>query len=251
MLGRALTLTLVSVLLAPVAMAQTTILQSNIGVGCSSVCINGNCTSTCDEGNSGAIKGSGDIVDKSYGLRDFKAVVSSDIDTTVTRGETFDVTITADSNLIERIEVSQDGGTLSIKLKNGQYTEATIRARITMPELRELTQYGAASLTFSGFDQTDLALNVMGAGVVQGTDNLVTNLILQSQGASSLDMRSSELTNAEIHVDGSSEIKLNFPQGKGRISGEIQGVSELLYCGDPVNLVNVFGVADIQRVNCS
>ena len=126
-----------------------------------------------------------------------------------------------------------------------------MRARITMPDLRELTQYGAASLTFSGFDQTDLELNVMGAGMVKGTDNLVTNLILNSQGASSLDMRGSELTNAEIHVAGSSEIKLNFPQGKGRIFGEIQGVSELRYCGDPDNHVDVFGVADIQRVNCS
>ncbi len=246
------TIALVSVILASsTAMAQTTIIQSNIGVGCSSVCINGNCTSTCEDGNSEAVKGNGEVIDKSYGYDAFTEVVSSDIDTTITQSEKFEINVTADSNLIDHILVEKDKGVLSVKLQNGQYMDATMSVEITMPNLQKLTQYGAAQMTFSGFDQSDLELNVMGAGQVAGTDNLVTNLVLNSQGASSLDMRSSELINAEVHAMGASEIRLNFPQGKGRITGEIQGVSELLYCGDPDNNVSVFGVADIQRVNCS
>ena len=232
-------------------MAQTTIIQSNTGIGCSSVCINGNCTSTCEDGNSQAVKGNGDIVNKSYDYDAFTEVVSTDIDTTVTQGERFEIMVTSDSNLIDHIMVERNNDALSVKLKNGQYMGATLSVEIIMPDLRKLTQHGAAQLSFSGFDQSDLELNVMGAGQVKGSDNLVTNLVLNSQGASSLDLRSSELTNAEIHVAGSSEIRLNFPEGKGRITGEIQGVSELLYCGDPDNNVSVFGVADIQRVNCS
>ncbi|MGI9316103.1 MAG: GIN domain-containing protein [bacterium] len=250
MVGR--TITLVSAILASsAAMAQTTIIQSNTGIGCSSVCINGNCTSTCEDGDSKAIKGNGEVVDKSYDIDDFTEIMSSDIDTKVTQGEKFEIIVTADSNLIEHVIVKKDKGTLSVKLKNGQYMGATLSVQITMPDLHRLSQHGAAKLTFSGFDQSDLELNVMGAGQVEGADNLVTNLVLNTQGASSLDMRSSELTNAEIHVAGSSEIQLNFPEGKGRITGEIQGVSELQYCGDPDTNVNVFGVADIQRVNCS
>jgi hypothetical protein len=159
--------------------------------------------------------------------------------------------VRADSNLQDRIELIRDGGVLNVRLKNGQYQDATLAVEITMPDLRSLTQNGAATLNFTGFDQSSLELNVNGAGQVKGKDNMLENLVLNSRGASSLDLMSSELINAEVHVAGSAEIRLNFPDGDGRITGDVQGVSEIYYCGNPDNQVSVFGVADIQRINCS
>ncbi len=255
--------TLASAILAATAVSapasgQTTVIQSNTGIGCSTVCINGNCTSNCGNGsttvtvgNPEAIKGNGDVVTREVEEKDFTAVVSSDVDTRITQGESFSISVRADSNLQDRIQVMRNGDTLEVRLQNGQYQDATLEVEITMPDLRRLTQNGAASLAFSGFDQSDLELNVNGAGSVSGSDNLLTNLVLNSRGASSLDLMRSELTNADVHVAGSADIRLNFHAGDGRITGDVQGVSEIQYCGNPENQVNVFGVADIRRVNCS
>ena len=260
MLGRKTTLA--SALLAASAVStttvgQTTVIQSNTGIGCSTVCIDGNCTSTCGDGTtttvttSSAMKGNGDVVDRVVEEKDFTEVVSTDVDTTVLQGESFAIKVHADSNLQDRMEVKKEGEVLHVRLKSGQYQNATLEVEVTMPDLRKLTQNGAADLQFSGFDQSNLELNVNGAGQVSGKDNLVTNLVLNSQGASTLDLMGSELTNAEVHVGGTAQIRLNFHEGEGQITGDVQGVSEIQYCGNPDNRVSVFGVADIVRVKCS
>ena len=191
-------------------LAQTTIIQSNVGTGCSSVCINGECTSTCDDNGSDARKGNGDVVDREIDIKDFQEVVSTDVDTVINQGETFSITVTADSNLHEYVEVDKQGNTLAIKLRQGQYQDATIKVEVVMPDLRMLTQRGAADLAFSGFDQSTLELNIAGAGTVTGDDNMVTNLVVNSNGATQLDLQHSELTNAEIHASGTSSIRLQF-----------------------------------------
>ena len=261
MIGRKTTLA--SALLAASAVStttvgQTTVIQSNTGIGCSTVCIDGNCTTTCGDGatttvttNSSAMQGNGDVVDRMVEEKDFTEVVSTDVDTSVVQGESFGVKVHADSNLQDRIEVEKDGDSLRVSLKSGQYQNATLKVEVTMPDLRRLTQNGAADLEFSGFDQSNLELNVNGAGGVRGKDNLITNLVLNSQGAATLDLMGSELTNAEVHVGGTAQIRLNFHEGEGQITGDVQGVGEIQYCGNPDNKVNVFGVADIVRVNCS
>ena len=43
----------------------------------------------------------------------------------------------------------------------------------------------------------------------------------------------------------------NFSDNDGTLSGRVDGVSEVQYCGDPTNKVAVSGVADIRRVTCS
>jgi len=243
---------MISALMASsLAMAQTTIIQSNTGIGCSTVCINGNCTSNCGEENSDVMKGNGEVKDKTFALTDFSEVVSTDIDTSVSQGEAFAIKVIADSNLLDRITVRKEGNVLHIGLKSGQYENATLSVEVTMPDLRKLTQRGAADLNFSGFDQANLILLAQGAGQIRGNDNIVTDLSLHADGAMSLDMTASELTNADINILGSGSVRLNLPGDKGRITGQIQGVSELSYCGDPSNEVEIFGVADIQRINCS
>lgn len=260
MMGRKTTLAsalLAASAVSTTAVGQTTVIQSNTGIGCSTVCIDGNCTSTCGDGatttvtTSSAMQGNGDVVDRKVDEKDFTEVVSTDVDTVVVQGESFAINVKADSNLQERIEVTRDGDVLNVRLRSGQYQNATLMVEVTMPDLRKLTQNGAADLQFSGFDQSNLELNVYGAGKVSGKDNLVTNLVLNSQGASTLDLMASELTNAEVHVGGTAQIRLNFHEGEGQITGDVQGVGEIQYCGNPDNRVNVFGVADIVRVNCS
>lgn len=195
--------------------------------------------------------GNGELKNKVFSLKDFNEVVSTDIDTEVSQGEAFAIKVTADSNLLERVTIDKEGTILQIGLKPGQYENATLKVEVTMPDLRKLTQRGAADLSFSGFDQGSLVLMAQGAGKISGSDNIVTDLSLHADGAMSLDLTASELTNADINILGSGDVRLNLPGDKGRITGQIQGVSELSYCGDPSNEVEVFGVADIQRIKCS
>lgn len=234
-----------------IAGAQTTIIQSNTGVGCSSVCINGKCTSTCDDENAEALTGNGDVVEKAIDLQGFTEVVSSDIDTTVSHGKKFSVKVIADSNLVEHVDVTTQGETLQVRLKDGQYQGATMKVEIVMPDLRLVNQRGAADIRFHGFNQSNLEVQMAGAGQVTGDDNKVTNLLVKSTGTGVLDMQGSELTNAEVHATGTSQITLNFANNKGALSGQLDGVSSLQFCGDPANSVSVSGVADMRQVPCS
>ncbi len=235
----------------PVASAQTSIVQSNIGSGCSSVCINGNCTTSCKGEETEIRKGSGQLESKSYALSGFDTVVSQGIDTVINSGEQFAVKVTSDSQLLEYVEVRKRGDVLEIFLVPGHYESTSFKVDITMPSLRSVSQRGVTRLTVNGFIEPEMEVIMQGAGEVRGTGSEFANLVLHSQGTGSLDLTGSKISNAELHAAGAVNIRLAFGEKAGQISGEMLGASELSYCGTPENTITISGVADIRRTSCN
>ncbi|MBX2868099.1 MAG: DUF2807 domain-containing protein [Acidiferrobacterales bacterium] len=237
--------------------AQTSIVQSNVGSGCSSVCINGDCKTTCNgvvTETSSAMKGNGDIQEKDIELNGFKFVSVTDLSTTIQQGETSSVKVVADSNLLDKVLVKQEGDTLVAKLENGHYSNATITLEIVMPDLSRIEQTGANTLTFSGFDQSDLQIQVNGSGTTIGNDNIVSNLKLFVNGAGEVDLRGTEVAQVSLRVDGTGSVRLNFDEatraGTAEIVGSINGVATVGVCGEPKNSVQINGIADFSHIDC-
>ncbi len=100
------------------------------------------------------IEGSGRRATKVVDIKDFTAIrIERLIDADVTRGESFKVTLTADDNILERIEANREGSTLRIRLAEGNYRLAEPpRASIVLPALEAIEIAGAARAKVQGFE---------------------------------------------------------------------------------------------------
>jgi len=115
------------------------------------------------------VTGSGNLVTRQVDMQDFTEVeVGSAFKVDITRSDNFGVTVTADDNLIDIVDVAKSGQTLRVGLRSGSYNNATYRASVRMPDLRRLQITGASTVTFSGFMSRGLDLGLSGASQVTG-----------------------------------------------------------------------------------
>ena len=202
----------------------------------------------CDEVNIG---GSGDVITEKKDVTGFTSLdIGSAFDITVTRSETYGVTISADESLFDYIEVTKTGTELKLYLSPRHiFTDFTLgkrvlKAEITMPALIALEISGASKGVVSGFSSTsDMDLVVSGAtslslvsigtgnfkGYISGASKVSGNLTtsamqVQVSGASSLELAGSG-TSVTIEVSGASRADLEQFQVTD-VDATISGASE-------------------------
>ncbi len=92
------------------------------------------------------VRGSGDLVSKDYEFEDFtKVELTNTFRADIRHSDAFSVSIEVDDNILELVEVTQDGDTLRLQLESGTgVTSATLQATITMPEIVSLDMSGAS-----------------------------------------------------------------------------------------------------------
>ncbi len=232
----------------------------------------------------GFIKGSGNIVTKEYSFKDFSRIeVSSAFHFEITRAETYSVMVSTDDNLISRLDLSQSGKTLVIKLKPASYSNAETKAVITMPALEALNVSGASQGTLKGFQSIDdfdleasgasrvememesgkTRIEVSGASKISGQLKALDTEIVVS-GASRCELSGSAgntrfsvsgasqsitgnlvLQNADAEVSGASKAVINTG---GTLNVDVTGASTLQYYGNPVlGKVNVNGASTLTN----
>ena len=108
-------------------------------------------------GCGGVVVGSGKLATQEFNFSDFKRVdVSSAFEVEIAQSGSYHVSVTADDNLFEYIEVSKEGETLKIGLKTvTNLGPATLKAQITMPQLSGLILSGASKGSVSSFSSTE------------------------------------------------------------------------------------------------
>ena len=114
----------------------------------------------------GRIVGSGKLVIKDLDFSDFKVVkVGSGFGVEIIRSSSYKVSITADDNVINRIETFKTGDTLNIHLKTGLvYEKMTLKAEITMPELNGLGFSGGTHGSVDGFSSSEKFILALSGG---------------------------------------------------------------------------------------
>lgn len=126
------------------------------------------------------LKGSGNIVSKSFNYTNFKSVHLSELDgkAIIEVGKSFSIHIDIDDNLESLLNVVEKDGTLSIYLKgnknNKMYIEDTkVKITITLPLLESVLLNGNNSLEVQNIKNESLAVKCKGNGSIQlsGTAN--------------------------------------------------------------------------------
>ena len=116
------------------------------------------CTSLILWGWPGVVIGSGNLETEQYAFTNFtKIEISSAFEFEIKQSGSYSVNVTADDNVIDRVQISQDGQTLKIRVGGvpTSFRSVTLKALVTMPQLGGLTVSGATRGIVSNFNCTE------------------------------------------------------------------------------------------------
>ena len=232
------------------------------------------------------VTGSGNIVTEDMDFSDFTQLeVSSAFDVEITQSDSYIVSITADDNLFDYIQVSQVGETLTVGLGTVNIRwPVTLQANVTMPQLSGLNLSGATDGTASGFSSTenldievsgasslelaeisagDAMFNISGASDVTGDmaagdvnlivdgastvqlEGSANDIVAVAEGGSHLKLDDFTVNNADVSLSGASSGTINL---SGQLDADLSGASNLEYIGEPtLGTMNITGASTLSR----
>jgi len=218
------------------------------------------------EGWPGGLVGSGNLETETYAFTDFNKVeISSAFEFEIEQSSSYSIEITVDDNIMEYIQVSQDGQTLKIGLRPAIWIgSVTLKASVTMPELSGLDISGASRGTISDFSSTeDLDIMVSGASRVTGDivagnvdfdisgastvqlEGSANDMVADVSGASSFHLDDFTVNNADVDFSGASSGTVNL---SGRLNADLSGASRLWYIGEPImGNIDTSGASTISK----
>ena len=214
----------------------------------------------------GGLVGSGNLETEAYAFSDFTEIeIGSAFEFEIQQSSSYEISITADDNVMEYVQVSQVGQTLKIGLRTVTwFGPATLRASVAMPELLGLTVSGASRGDIYDFSSTeDVDIAVSGASRVNGDitagdiefdisgasniqlEGSANNMVASVSGASRFNLGSFTVNNADVNFSGASSGTINL---NGRLDADLSGASRLSYIGEPtMGDINTSGASTISK----
>jgi hypothetical protein len=193
---------------------------------------------------------SGVLVTEEYPFTDFSQLSIGMFDVEVRQGEGYSVVLEMDKNLLDHVQVTQEGETLRIGLdpsESYQMGDIQMRAEVTMPRLTGLTMGLVNDGEVTGFKAEDDLVIDLGQSSLRGqvqagaleitaqvgcTVNLVgsaANVTVKAAVDSDVDLSELECRNAVVIAEVGSQVTVH---PSGRLDAEASA-SEVWYIGDP------------------
>ena len=224
------------------------------------------CTLLIVRGWPGSLIGSGNLETEEYAFADFtKVEISTAFEFEIQQSSSYNISVTADDNVMDYVQVSQDGQTLKIGLGTvSWFGPKTLRASVTMPQLSDLTVSGASRGNVYDFSSTeDVNITVSGASRVNGDitagniefdisgastvqlEGSANDMVAGVSGASRLNLGSFTVNNANVNFSGATSGTINL---HGRLDADISGASRLSYIGEPtMGTINTSGASTLSK----
>jgi hypothetical protein len=211
----------------------------------------------------------GNLETKEYAFTDFTAVeISGPSEFEISQSNSYSVNVSVQKNVADRLRVSQDGQTLTIRLDVSRFpllgSIRPLKVLVTMPQLRGLTVSAASRGTISGFSSPeDLDITVSGASRVTGDitagnagfgisgastielEGAAEDMVAEVSGASRFNLEDFTVDNADVNISGASTGTINLT---GRLDANVSGASTLLYIGEPtMGDISVTGASTLRQ----
>lgn len=132
-----------------------------------------------------------------YGLRDFNQLELSGLfDVQIEQGYEYAVEMEGEEKQKKRYDVYTSGDILIIDFDDDRdsfwdraiFDAEKVKIKITLPKLEKLKARGAGNLSFNGFDEHDLEIELIGAVLGEGNIN-ANNLTVDLKGVSNLELK--------------------------------------------------------------
>ena len=213
------------------------------------------------------VKGNGNVKTEERNVSAFdKVEVHGAINLLVTQGPMQPVRIEADENLLQYIEVEQQGGSIEIRTRNNVNLDPSrdIKVFLTAPEFKSIEVSGASHIRGQNkISGSDLRMKVSGAGSIR-LEVDVPELTIDLSGASEIDLKGEtrrfelnssgaskarcfELLTEETVVDisGAGEAQVYASQ---KLDVEVSGAGNVRYKGEVKNInQQVSGAGSVQK----
>jgi serine/threonine-protein kinase len=163
------------------------------------------------------IEGTGRRATRTVEVKDFTTIrIERLLAADVTRSDSYQVSLTADDNVLGFIEAVREGSTLTLRMAPGDYRlRERPRASITLPVLEGIVVAGAAQATIQGFESDrSFRARVSGASRLVGSIR-AGDINFDVSGASTLTLRGS-VREARLSASGASTLDLT----DGPLNGE-------------------------------
>jgi hypothetical protein len=159
---------------------------------------------------------SGGLVTNTYEFSDFTRLdIQNAFNAQVIQSAMFSITITSSKALLDYLSVTTEGETVTIKLQpNHPFTDfvlmrKTLKVKVTMPVLQGLALSGACECVVKGFESTNrLDLDVSGASTMNLDSIEIGNADFTVSGASKLEGKVTAV-NLNLDISGASRVDLS------------------------------------------
>ncbi len=162
------------------------------------------------------LKGSGKYATRDYTVSGFTGInACCGFQVTVTGGDSYKVTVTADDNILDAVVVEKEGNGVRIGINTAKYPSINttkLEAQVTLPELKSVNVSGGSQLSISGTSPKGSTLSVNGSG---GAKALLGSLSVQS---------------ADVNLSGGAAATVNV---SGTLNYDLSGGAQLRYSGSP------------------
>ena len=211
------------------------------------------------------IVGSGNFVTQQKDFSEFSAIeVTSAFEVEISQSSFYSISVTADDNVIDYIQVSEAGNILSVGIQDGLYQSTTLQVEIEMPEIDSLELSGATVGMIKDFSSSEpFFVMLSGASILEMVDMAVGDFevelygasILTAEGsgndlfsivqaASKLDLTNFLVSNSSLYVSDASQATVNLD---GTLDAIISGASTVYYIGEPT--MGNIDISDSSTIN--
>ncbi len=221
-------------------------------------------TSCIEEFN---IRGNGIEATEARAISMFSKVrTSGDFDVQITRGDEFEVLVTAEENILPYIETTVSNNTLLIDIKgiHNVKNRLPMNVFVTLPELTSVKQSGSGSIVTDFFPGEKMELSLSGSGSI--STSVDVNYVEADISGSGWIFVTGDANESDLSISGSgnidcSEMTVNYCDanisGSGNmqvkavktIKAKISGSGNVYYTGNPVTELNVSGSGKIIHQN--
>jgi hypothetical protein len=171
--------------------------------------------------------GSGTAKTQKYDVTAFKAIkmnLGANMDISV-GGDTTEVVLAADDNLIPLVTVKVDGDTLVLSSDESFSTRSPMKFTIRTPHLEALSISGSSDATIQGLHDDRLDIQLSGSGSVKASGT-VQKLDANISGSGKFQLADVTASDATIHVSGSGEATVNATKS---LNVHISGSGDIRY----------------------
>ncbi|MEM1055612.1 MAG: head GIN domain-containing protein [Bacteroidota bacterium] len=211
------------------------------------------------------IEGSGTSASRTETADGVRAVELEAPGTLVVERGAADLVIEGDDNLIERLRVRTDGGTLKIETPDGESfrPDVPLRYRVGIDQLERVEIAGSGRVEAEGSEVETLDLEVAGPGEAEvsgvraervsvsiaGAGDVTISgqsdrLVVEVAGAGDVDAEDLAAAEAEVSIAGAGDVTLRADKS---LDVEIVGSGDVRYYGSPNVSRSIAGSGDIER----
>jgi hypothetical protein len=218
--------------------------------------------------NNKDLQGSGKVTTKDFEVSDFDRLSFSGIgNIIITQGDTESLKVEAESNVIERLEISSGGKKLKIGFKNNFFNiipTKPVNFYLSVKDLREISMSGVGSIKCDNLATDDLSIDSSGAGSVDM--NLTTTVLevalsgagkvnlagqTQSQsidisGAGSYSAKEFTSKDCEVSISGLGRAIVNATD---TLDVNMSGLGTVEYVGKPAVSQDISGGGSVKSIN--